>query len=124
MWLVVRDVDDLTAEERLTRTALLQAQATIATATTLALRFLTVLRQRDVDALEPWLQEATRSEIAEFKRFATSVRRVVVAVEAALTLPWSNGQLEGQINRVKVIKRLGYGRAKFDLLRRRISRIA
>jgi transposase len=47
------------------------------------------------------------------------VRRDVAAVEVALILPWSNGQLEGQINRVKVIKRVGYGRAKFDLLQRR-----
>ncbi len=124
LWLVVRDVDDLTAEEQRARTALLQAQATLATAATLAVRFLTVLRQRDVDALESWLQDAARSEIAELKRFATSVRRDVAAVAAALTLPWSNGQLEGQINRVKVIKRVGYGRAKFDLLQRRILCVA
>ncbi len=58
--------------------------------------------------------------MAEFKRFAASLRRDYGAVQAALTLVWSNGQLEGQVNRLKGIKRAMYGRGKFDLLRQRV----
>jgi len=120
MWLLVRAEADLTEHERAARVVLEAASADITTGTSLAQRFQDMLRQRDVDALEPWLQDATTSGIAEFKHFAASLRRDVAAVRAALELPWSNGQLEAQVNRLKVIKRIGYGRAKFDLLRRRV----
>jgi len=120
MWLLVRAEADLTEHERAARVVLQAASADIPAGTSLAQRFQDMLRQRDVDALEPWLQDATTSGIAEFKHFAASLRRDVAAVRAALCLPWSNGQLEAQVNRLKVIKRVGYGRAKFDLLRRRV----
>src|SRR5918911_2359716 len=86
----------------------------------LAQRFQEMLRQRDVTALEGWLEDASKSGIGSFKHFAASLRRDEAAVRAALEQPWSNGQLEAQVNRLKVIKRVGYGRAKFDLLRRRV----
>jgi transposase len=79
-----------------------------------------MLRQRDVAALEGWLTDASESGIGPFKHFAASLRRDEAAVRAALEQPWSNGQLEAQVNRLKVIKRVGYGRAKFDLLRQRV----
>jgi len=120
MWLLVRAEADLTERERAARMVLEAASADIAAGTSLAQRFQDMLRQRDVDALEPWLQDAATSGIAEFKHFAASLRRDVAAVRAALSLPWSNGQLEAQVNRLKGIKRVGYGRAKFDLLRRRV----
>jgi transposase len=120
MWLLVRAEADLTEHERAARVVLQAASADITAGTSLAQRFQNLLRQRDVEALEPWLQDATTSGIAEFKHFAASLRRDVAAVRAALSLPWSNGQLEAQVNRLKVIKRVGYGRAKFDLLRRRV----
>ena len=120
MWLLVRAEADLTERERAARVVLEAASADITAGTSLAQRFQDVLRQRDIDALEPWLHDAATSGIAEFKHFAASLRRDVAAVRAALSLPWSNGQLEAQVNRLKVIKRVGYGRAKFDLLRRRV----
>jgi len=120
MWLLVRAAADLTERERAARVVLEAASAEITAGTSLAQRFQDMLRQRDVEALEPWLQDATSSGIAEFKHFAASLRRDAAAVRAALSLPWSNGQLEAQVNRLKVIKRVGYGRAKFDLLRRRV----
>jgi transposase len=70
--------------------------------------------------LERWLAEAARSGVAELKAFATELRQDLAAVIAALTSPYSQGQAEGRITQVKLIKRSMYGRAKFDLLRQRI----
>jgi transposase len=52
--------------------------------------------------------------------FAKGIKQDLIAVTNALTLPWSNGQTEGQVNRLKLIKRQMYGRANFDLLRKRV----
>jgi transposase len=120
MWLLVRDEDALTAREQAARATLLAAHPAIAAAATLATRFLALLRERCAAALDPWLSAAAASEVVELRRFAASLRRDRQAVRAALEQEWSTGQLEGQINRVKLIKRMGYGRATFALLQRRI----
>ena len=120
LWLLVRDEAALKPEQVAARAALLGAHPTLAIAADLATRFLAMLRERAEGALDPWLAEAAGSTCGEFRRFAASLRKDAAAVSAAFTSPWSNGQLEGQINRVKVIKRVVYGRAKFDLLARRI----
>lgn len=120
MWLLVRAVADLTEGEQAARIVLEGANEDITEGTRLARCFQAILRQRDGEALEPWLQDATNSGIVEFQRFAASLRRDAAAVQAAFILPWSNGQLEAQVNRLKAIKRIGYGRAKFDLLRQRV----
>jgi transposase len=120
MWLLVRSREELTTRERAGRDALEQASAEIVTATRLAERFGVMLRQRDVAALESWLGDAQESGVSSFKQFALSLRRDEAAVRAALELEWSQGQLEAQVNRLKVIKRVGYGRASFDLLRQRV----
>lgn len=96
------------------------AAPVIEEAADLGARFLALIRQRDASALDPWLDDAGASGVVELRRFPASLRQDYAAVRAALELPWSNGQLEGQINRLKVIKRVSYGRAKFDLLRRRV----
>jgi transposase len=57
-------------------------------------------------------------------RFATSLERDEAAILAAMRLPWSNGQVEGQVHRLKLIKRQMYGRANFDLLRLRVVNVA
>jgi transposase len=120
LWLLVRDEDALTPREQAARAALLAAQPAIAAAATLTTRFLALLRERCAAALDPWLSAAAASELVELRRFAASLRRDRQAVRAALEQEWSTGQLEGQINRVKLIKRVGYGRATFALLQRRI----
>ncbi len=66
------------------------------------------------------LKDAAESGLAVFRRLARSIRRDYDAVRLALSTPWSTGQCEGQICRVKLIKRLGYGRAKPDQLRQRV----
>jgi transposase len=63
---------------------------------------------------------AEQSDIPEFHGFANGIRRDLHAVAAALKWDWSNGQTEGQVNRLKTLKRAMYGRAKLDLLRLRL----
>lgn len=85
--------------------------------------FAALLRQRDEGdpsvQLDQWMAEAATSGIAEIRAFATKLRQDRAAVLAALTLPHSQGQTEGQVNKLKLVKRAMYGRAKFDLLRQR-----
>jgi transposase len=87
----------------------------------LAVRFASMVRERKSEDLDGWLAEAAGSEL---KSFANGLDQDKAAVEAALSLPWSNGQTEGQITRLKLIKRQMYGRAKFDLLRARVLQAA
>ena len=56
----------------------------------------------------------------ELRSFAANLRRDLPAVEAALTYDWSSGQVEGQVTKIKLVKRQMYGRAKLDLLRKRV----
>jgi transposase len=119
MWLLVRPTEALDADDAAYRAALCQCP-TLATLTSLAQRFLALLRERQVEALDPWLADAERSGIKELAGFARSLRRDYAAVAAALTTPWSNGPTEGTVNKVKLVKRLMFGRANFDLLRIRV----
>lgn len=92
----------------------------VATAYQLAQDFIQLVREHQVGKLDPWMLGAAASGIPEFQSFVAGLERDKAAVLAALFLPFSNGQVEGQVNRLKVIKRCMYGRAKFDLLRRRV----
>ena len=71
-------------------------------------------------ALDTWLADARTSGVRALETFAAGLEQDGAAIRAALTTPWSNGQAEGQITRLKLIKRQMYGRASFDLLRRRV----
>jgi transposase len=79
-----------------------------------------MIRQRDVTQLHGWLTAIHTSRIVELVQFATGIERDRAEVEAALTTHWSNGPVEGHVNRLKVIKRQMDGRANFDLLRQRV----
>jgi transposase len=70
--------------------------------------------------LEPWLRRAETSGLPAFERFAASLRRDPAAVTAAIALPWSQGPVKGFRQKIKRLKRLLDGRARFDLLRARI----
>ena len=83
-------------------------------------RFTSLLREGRSDALEAWLEDATASGLPEFHSFATGLRRDQAAIVAAVSLPYSNGQTEGRITKLKLLKRSMYGRASFELLRRRV----
>jgi transposase len=90
----------------------------------LADTFRCMLHDRDAEALDGWLEQARGSGIDDLARFADHLQRDHAAVHAALSLPWSNGQTEGQVNRLKTLKRHMYGRANFDLLRKRVLHAA
>jgi transposase len=89
-------------------------------ATALAHEFISLVETRQSELLEPWLRQVMQSTISELRTFAAGVQRDYDAVRAALEHPWSNGQVEGQVNRLKLVKRQMYGRANFDLLRVRV----
>lgn len=80
----------------------------------------TMIRQRESSQLDNWLQTCLRSGVPCLKAFAKGIFQDYDAVRAALETEWSSGQAEGQINRLKLIKREMYGRAGFDLLRLRV----
>jgi transposase len=82
--------------------------------------FQRLVTQRDVDALDGWIHEAAESGLKPFESFARGFVQDYEAIRRALIMPWSTAQCEGQICRVKLIKRQRYGRAKLDLLRQRV----
>jgi transposase len=85
----------------------------------LAEEFVALVRARDPERLEPWLARAQASTLPAFQDFAQGLKSDHAAVQAAVRLAWSTGPVEGQINRLKMLKRQMYGRANLDLLTRR-----
>ncbi len=111
-----RDADQQRFLDLFTTTCPLAAQAA-----SLAINLHDLMRKRDLTNLADWLRSAAAPESPiEMRRFAKSLQSDLSAVQAAFSLPWSNGQTEGQVNRLKLIKRQMFGRAKFDLLRQRV----
>jgi transposase len=119
-WLLVCRPDAVGADDQPLIERLCAHAPAVAAAHQLAQAFIEMVRERQAPALEDWLARATASGIPELQTFATGIERDKPAVEAALSLSFSNGQVEGQVNRVKLIKRMAYGRANFDLLRQRV----
>jgi transposase len=79
-----------------------------------------MIRQRLPDGYDGWRGDVDEANIPEIAKFAEILDRDRNAVIAAITLPWSNGQTEGHVNRLKTIKRQMYGRAGFEMLRIRL----
>jgi transposase len=118
--LVLRRPERRSDEQRAYLIHLRATDPAITTATEFAEDFLVMLRRREGERLPNWLDAAETSGIDALKRFAGKLRADLAAVQAGLTLRQSNGQTEGQVNRLKLLKRQGYGRAKVDLLRKRV----
>lgn len=123
-WLLLSAWDTLTPEEQTYRAFLLDEYPAIREAQRLADDFGEMVRTRDLPSLVPWLDRAESSVRPEIHAVAVGLRRDQAAVEAALSSPWSNGQTEGQVNKLKLLKRSMYGRANFDLLRLRLLHAA
>ncbi len=119
-WLLLSRPEDLADMERRALAELGEVCQDVRVSHALAQAFAQTFRERRVNDLDPWLEQAAASGVSELKRFAEGLQRDYAAVRAALTLPYSSGQIEGQINKLKLLKRAMYGRAKFDLLRRRM----
>lgn len=115
--LLTAEIDTLPASDRAFVNAVSSASLDVANAAELARRFQSMICNREVAALEPWLHDAANGPMSSFAR---GIRRDVEAVRAALMVPWSTGPVEGKINKLKLIKRSMYGRAGMDLLRSRM----
>ena len=120
-WLLLQP-EKLDDEQHSAVAKLCQLFPQIEKAKELAHGFTRIVRERSPTELNEWLRAAARSKLQEFESFARGLSEDYEAVINALRYEWSNGQLEGQVNRLKLIKRQMYGRAKFDLLRARVLR--
>ena len=123
-WLFVLPPEKLTAHQQRQLEQICQASEELSTAYELSQDFLDILKERRAHALKDWIRAAKSSHVTELKSFAKSVQQDYEAIYAACSLPWSQGQVEGQINRLKCLKRQMYGRARFDLLRLRVLHAA
>ena len=120
VWLLLKKGEKLTEEERLVRQTVLDASPVIGQGLELVESFRDAIGGRSEEKLDAWMDAATKSQISEFENFVMVLRRDEAAVRAAASSEWSNGQTEGQVNRLKMLKRQMYGRANFDLLRARV----
>jgi transposase len=120
MWLMMKGKEKLSERKRQLLAFLLTHHGQAKMAYPIAQSFIDMVKNRKTEELDTWIAGAKESGIAQLKQFASGLQRDYQAVHAALTMEWSNGQVEGQINRLKLIKRQGYGRAKLELLKKRV----
>ena len=117
-WLILRRPETLDNEQEQLLEKL-AAQPELSEAVSLAQGFLDLVRKRLPEQLDDWLKNATNSSIKAFQTFANGLTEDYDAVKAGVTLEVSNGQVEGQNNRLKMLKRQMFGRAGIDLLAKR-----
>ncbi len=118
-WLVLRRTEKRSADDRALLADLRRHAPELDEAVVLAEEFTGLIREHAPDRLDPWLKRARDSTIQQLQSFAKRLGSDYAAVQAAVALAWSNGQTEGQVNRLKTLKRQMYGRANLDLLSRR-----
>ena len=119
-WLLSLPEEKLNNYQRRYRCILCEKYPGIREASDLANDFKIILQEQITEQLAEWIQKAQKCSISKIRYFAKGLENDFSAVQAAVSYDWSNGQLEGQVNRLKTIKRMMYGKAKFDLLRKRI----
>jgi transposase len=103
---------------------LCEADPHIAQTYELIREFTTMLREREGERFDKWLDRVEKQGVSELQSEALGLKKDYDAVKAGLTLEWSNGQTEGQVHRLKLLKRQMYGRGRFDLLRKRVLKRA
>jgi transposase len=118
--LCLRPQEHLDEAERQALAVLLAREPELATGHALVERFRALVAKRKVADLPTWLADARASALPAFVSLANGLEADRAAVEAALSSTWSNGPVEGMVHKLKLIKRQGYGRASFALLRRRV----
>lgn len=118
--LISKHADSWTDEEKKYLEAFLKLCPSAEKARKIALEFQDLMKQKKPELLDSWIESTLNTDVEYLKRFAQGIKQDYAAVKAALTLVWSNGQVEGQVNRLKTLKRQMYGRAGFKLLRKRI----
>jgi transposase len=120
MFLFLRQPEYLSADDQATLALLRSLHSEVDQAYELVQQFAQMIRSRTGGQLDDWLCRAQESRIRELQGFITGVIRDKAAVTAGLTLPHNNGVVEGKVNKLKLMKRMGYGRAGFPLLRQRM----
>ena len=118
-WLVLRHAEHRDATDAKQLSRLRTQHAALTEAIILAEEFVAIIREGQAERFDPWLAQARDSALPAFRNFARKIDSDYDAVRGAVTSPWSTGQVEGQINRLKMNKRQMFGRASFDLLNRR-----
>jgi transposase len=103
VWLLLNDAGDLSSDDQ-HLLSVLREEPSVETAYTLAQQFLQLVRQWDLSALDGWLAECWASAVPDLANFASGLQQDDAAVRAALTLPWSSGQVEGQNHATKIVK--------------------
>jgi transposase len=121
-WFCMCQLDKLDEQQRPLVEQLRTAHPDLETAYQLSQAFVSMLAEHRAQDLDDWLLQAKQSTIRELKSFARGIRRDYAAVKAAFSSKWSNGQVEAQVNCLKLQKRLMFGRANFDLLRLHVLR--
>ncbi len=120
VWLLLKSEGKLADEEKELRQKIVENSEEIKQGLELLTKFRRMVREKKSDNYEEWQTEAENKALKELENFAKGLRRDNEAVKNALSEKWSNGQVEGQVNRLKFIKRQMYGRANFDLLKARV----
>ncbi len=119
-FLFLRRPEKLTPEEQADLLTLRQTHPEVNHTYDLVQQFAQLLRTRTGEQLGAWLAKVADSQIPELQSFTLGIERDKPAVTAGLTLPHSHGIVEGKVNKLKLLKRMGYGRAGFPLLRQRV----
>ena len=119
-WLLLRRRSEFDGAERALLTDLCRRSSELATSRRLAQRFMVLVRERRGTHLEDWIADVQSTGPPELRGFSRNLHRDWQAVHAGFTVHWSSGPVEGNINRLKLIKRQMYGRGAFDLLRKRV----
>jgi transposase len=119
-WLLLRRRSELDEAERVLLTDLCRRSSELASSRRLAQRFMVLVRERRGTQLEEWIADVQDTGPPELRGFSRNLHRDWQAVHAGFTVHWSSGPVEGNINRLKLIKRQMFGRANFDLLRKRV----
>jgi transposase len=120
VWLFVRDPKSLDEVEQEDLATFCQASLTLKRTYDLVQDFMHMVRKREGHRLDAWLERIAASDLGELQAFAAGVEKDKAAVKAGLTWPINNGQVEGQVTKLKLIKRSMYGKAGFPLLRQRV----
>jgi transposase len=123
-WWFVTPLEQLTDDQRVLLERVCQTNADLQELYQLGQQFALMVKQRRPRQLDPWLRRVSQSSSTDLQGFASGIKRDYAAVKMALSVPWSQGQVEGQITRLKYLKRQMYGRARFELLRSRTLRRA
>jgi transposase len=119
-FLFLRRLEKLRVQEQETLAQLRQIHPELDLAYDLVQQFAQMLRTRRGELLDTWLDQVQSSHLAELQSFAAGIEKDKAAVRAGLTWWINNGMVEGHVTKLKLIKRQGYGRAGFPLLRKRV----